>query len=182
MIVPLFLDSLHCQFSVFWYPNYISVSKFIRYPICILGLPSGSMGKESACYAGNTGNMGLTPGSGRSPGGRHDNPLQYSCLEKPIILAWRIPWTERSLALADSALLYVLFSLPAGWPGLVPIVTTGLQEWKLEISLDIYANYLSKLPLLANYFGQSKPWSQYRFKEQEKGSTFCWVEQKMVQN
>ena len=28
-------------------------------------------------------NMGLIPGSGRSPGGRHGNPLQYSCLENP---------------------------------------------------------------------------------------------------
>ena len=25
-----------------------------------------------------------TPGSGRSPGGGHDNPLQYSCLENPM--------------------------------------------------------------------------------------------------
>ena len=27
--------------------------------------------------------VGLTPGSGRSPGGWHGNPLQYSCLENP---------------------------------------------------------------------------------------------------
>ena len=27
---------------------------------------------------------GLIPGSGRSPGGGHGNPLQYSCLEKPM--------------------------------------------------------------------------------------------------
>ena len=27
---------------------------------------------------------GLIPGSGRSPGGAHDNPLQYSCLENPM--------------------------------------------------------------------------------------------------
>ena len=26
---------------------------------------------------------GLIPGSGRSPGGEHGNPLQYSCLENP---------------------------------------------------------------------------------------------------
>ena len=35
----------------------------------------------------NTGNMrdtGLIPGWGRSPGGGHDNPLQYSCLENPM--------------------------------------------------------------------------------------------------
>ena len=28
--------------------------------------------------------VGSIPGSGRSPGGRHDNPFQYSCLEKPM--------------------------------------------------------------------------------------------------
>ena len=28
--------------------------------------------------------MGLIPGSGRSPGGGHDNPLQYSCMENPM--------------------------------------------------------------------------------------------------
>ena len=34
--------------------------------------------------------MGLTPGSGRSPGGGHGNPLQYPCLEDPIDRgAWR---------------------------------------------------------------------------------------------
>ena len=27
--------------------------------------------------------VGSIPGSGRSPGGGHDNPLQYSCLENP---------------------------------------------------------------------------------------------------
>ena len=27
---------------------------------------------------------GLKPGPGRSPGGGHDNPLQYSCLENPV--------------------------------------------------------------------------------------------------
>ena len=31
--------------------------------------------------AGNARDMGSTPGSGRSPGVVHDNPLQYSCLE-----------------------------------------------------------------------------------------------------
>ena len=35
--------------------------------------------KKSACN-GDTGDVGLIPGSGRSPGGGNDNPLQYSCL------------------------------------------------------------------------------------------------------
>ena len=41
-------------------------------------------GKESACSAGNARDMGLIPRSGRSPGGRHGNPPQYSCLGKPL--------------------------------------------------------------------------------------------------
>ena len=47
------------------------------------GLPRWLSSEESTYNAGNTGDMGLVPGSGRSPGGRHDNPLQYSCLENP---------------------------------------------------------------------------------------------------
>ena len=43
-------------------------------------LPS-SVGKESAC---NTGDLGLIPGSGRSPGEGNGNPLQYSCLENSM--------------------------------------------------------------------------------------------------
>ena len=39
--------------------------------------------KESTCISGATGDMGLIPVSGRSPGGGHGNPLQYSCLENP---------------------------------------------------------------------------------------------------
>ena len=42
--------------------------------------PGGSDGKEPTC---NAGDLGLTPGLGRSPGGGHGNPLQYSCLENP---------------------------------------------------------------------------------------------------
>ena len=37
------------------------------------------MGKESACSAGDAGNMGLTPGLGGSPGIGNGDPLQYSC-------------------------------------------------------------------------------------------------------
>ena len=55
------------------------------------GFPGGSAGKEPACSAGD---MGLIPGSGRSPGGgqaTHSN-----------ILAWRIPWTGEAGELHSS--------------------------------------------------------------------------------
>ena len=42
------------------------------------------MGKESACNSGDAGDVGSVSRSGRSPGGRHSNALQYSCLENPM--------------------------------------------------------------------------------------------------
>ena len=47
----------------------------------IFGFPGGSDGRESAC---NAGDLGLIPGSGKSPGEGNGNPLQYSCLENPM--------------------------------------------------------------------------------------------------
>ena len=38
------------------------------------------MVKNLLAKAGDIGDMGSTPGSGRAPGGRNGNPLQYSCL------------------------------------------------------------------------------------------------------
>ena len=39
------------------------------------------MVKNLPANAGDIRDADSVPGSGRSPGGRHDNPLQYSCLE-----------------------------------------------------------------------------------------------------
>ena len=62
----------------------------------IMGFPGGSDGKESAC---NAGDLGSIPGLGRSPGGGHDNPIQYSCLENPQgqrSLVGYCPWDCKS--------------------------------------------------------------------------------------
>ena len=56
------------------------------------------MGKESVCDARGAGNVGLIPELGRSPGGGHGNPLQYSCLENPQgqrRLAGYSPWGRK---------------------------------------------------------------------------------------
>ena len=45
------------------------------------GLPGGSVEKNPLA---NAGDVGSTPGPGRSPGEGHGNPLQYSCLENPM--------------------------------------------------------------------------------------------------
>ena len=40
--------------------------------------------KNFPASAGDLTDVGLIPGSGRSPGGGHGNPLQYTCLENPM--------------------------------------------------------------------------------------------------
>ena len=61
----------------------------------VRGFPGGSDGKVSAC---NTGDTGLIPGLGRSPGEGNGNSLQYSYLEKSH--GWRSllgysPWGRK---------------------------------------------------------------------------------------
>ena len=47
------------------------------------------MVKNPPAKAGDIRNEGSIPGSGRSPGGGPGNPLQYSCLENPMVReAW----------------------------------------------------------------------------------------------
>ena len=70
-----------------WYSENINNS-FQKYPKpsifyqtiepLLWGFPYSSVGKESAC---NAGDLGLIPGLGRPPGEGNGNPLQYSCLE-----------------------------------------------------------------------------------------------------
>ena len=49
-----------------------------------MGLPGGSVVKNPPANAGDTGDSGLIPGSGRSPGEGNGNTLQYSCLGNPM--------------------------------------------------------------------------------------------------
>ena len=70
--------------------------KFVKVSaLSSLGFLGDSDSKESACKAGG---LGLIPGLGRSPGGGHGNPLQYSCLENPHgqrSLAGYSPWGHK---------------------------------------------------------------------------------------
>jgi len=59
-------------------------------PAC-QGLPRWLRGKESACNAGDAGNVDLIPEWERSSGRGNGNPLQYSCLENPMGRgAWQV--------------------------------------------------------------------------------------------
>ena len=59
-------------------------SQFVHQVVGLLdhmSFPCSSVGKESAC---NAGDLGSIPGLGRFPGEGNGNPLQYSCLENPM--------------------------------------------------------------------------------------------------
>ena len=52
-------------------------------------LPDGSVVKNSLA---NAGNLGMLPGSGRSPGEGNGNQFEYSCLGNPMDRgAWQTP-------------------------------------------------------------------------------------------
>ena len=82
---PAVNDSAYCS---------ISLSTFGVISVWILAFVAGtdgSVGKESICNAGDARDVGSILGSGRSPGGVHGNPLQYSCRESLMDRgAWRI--------------------------------------------------------------------------------------------
>ena len=65
--------------------NYLFISIIVN-KYCSGRLPWWLSSKESACNTGDAGDSDSIPGSVRSPGGGHGNPLQYSC--------WKMPWTE----------------------------------------------------------------------------------------
>ena len=49
-----------------------------------MGIPGGTMVKNSPAKAGDAGDTGSIPGSGRYPREGNDNPFQYSCLGNPM--------------------------------------------------------------------------------------------------
>ena len=55
--------------------------------------------KNPPANAGDTGDMVFIPGSGRCPGGRSGNPLQYSCLGNPM---GRRAWQPTAQGLKES--------------------------------------------------------------------------------
>ena len=72
---------LHCRRP--WFNSWVQKIPWKRDGLptpVFMDFPGGSVNKESAC---NGGNLGSIPGLGRSHGGGHGNPLQYSCLENP---------------------------------------------------------------------------------------------------
>ena len=80
--------------------SYVNVISLSRIFYCTI-LKGGASGKKPTCQCRRYKSLGLIPRSGRSPGGGHGNPLQYSCLENPMDRgAWGA--TVRGVAKSDT--------------------------------------------------------------------------------
>ena len=90
------------------------------------GFPGGSDGKASAC---NAGNLGLIPGSGRSPGEGNGNPLQYSCLENPMDRGTLVGYSSWGLKELDmTKRLHFLFFLSSGSSTMLSAMLTPILK------------------------------------------------------
>ena len=128
----------------------------------LTGFPSDSDCKESTC---NAGDLGSIPVLGRSPGGGHDNPLQYSCLGNPMDRgAWQttVPRVAKSQTrLSDYALSpsTVLWYFKANSKGTQPIiyVYSILNSPPIQAATKHWAEFhvLSSRSLLVIHFKYS---------------------------
>ena len=93
--------TLLCTGLCCWFFPHVSwqQKKKKNHTIYYEGFPGGASGKELPANAGDIRDMGSIPGSGRSPGGGHGNPLQYSCLENPMErrLMGYSPWVQQTV-------------------------------------------------------------------------------------
>ena len=101
-----------------WQPLVRKDTDFCSLTRYLKGFPCSSAGKESAC---NLGDLGLTPGLGRSPGERKGYPLQYSGLENSM------DWIVRGVAKSQTRLSDFHFTSNNS-PGLWGF--PGTQPWR----------------------------------------------------
>ena len=104
---------------------------------CLLGFPDSSVGKESAC---NAGDPSLIPGLGRSPGEGKRYPLQYSGLENSM------DCIVHGVAKSQTRLsdFHFHFTNPK-WIWIFFI-------WRLYLSSWIICSYISPIPILLLVF------------------------------
>ena len=121
-----------------------------------MGFPGGSDAKESTC---NTGNLGSIPELGKSLGGGHGYPIQYSCLENPHgqrSLAGYSPAAAKSLQ-SCLTLCDPIDGSPSG--SLIPgILQARTPEW-VAISFSNVWKWNVKVKLLSHVRLLATPWT-----------------------
>ena len=122
-----------------------------------MGFPGGSDGKESACSVGG---LGSIPQSGRSPGGRNGNLLQYTCLENSMDLwAWQatVHGVAKSRTRLSDLTNWLILSrpfqsppLPSSRGSLVSLCSLPLEQYHPHMQGCWCFSHLSWLHLVAH--------------------------------
>ena len=74
-----------------------------------MGFPGGAVVKNPPANAGDAGNLGSVPRLGRSHGGGHGNPIQYSSLKNPMDRrTWRATVDQVAVYVSDHNCIYFL--------------------------------------------------------------------------
>ena len=115
------------------------------------------MVKNPPANAGDIRDVGLTPGSQRSPGGGPGNPLQYSCLENPRDSgAW---WAALYGVAQTWTRLKQLSSSSSSSSSMVyPVVINGCEGWTIKKAAAA-AKLLQSCPTLCDPIDGSPPGS-----------------------
>ena len=139
------------------------MTEFLSIYIPLLGFPDGSDGKESAC---NGGDLGSIPGSGRSLGGGHGNPLEFSCPENSH--GWRSlagynSWGCKELDMTERLSTHTYTYIPYPFENLIQIDFLP-EKVHTQIMYKIFL-YNSRVPgLLKAYLWTDWEFIDYRIR------------------
>ena len=113
--------------------------------------------KNPLANSGDAGDMGLIPGSERSPGGGHSNPLQHSCLENPYgqrSLVGYSPWGCKELDMTEHARVHGNSVFPLlRTTCLATFYITTSSAWGFQFFPHFYQHLLSDF---YSHFGEYK--------------------------
>ena len=149
----------------------------------------GSDGKESACKAGD---LGLIPGSGRSPEEGNYNPLQYSCLENSIDReTWQGPVhgvAKSQTPLSDYHfsvfIFFFLKALPNDGKSTLIIIFLPLWCWIIRMCVCSFASDSLQLhgqAALSMGFPRQEYWRWVAISF-SRGSSYCTISEIVVLN
>ena len=134
-----------------------------------LGFPESTVVKNLPANAGDVGDVGLIPGSGRSPRVRNGNPHQYSCLENSMYRgAWWVTIhgpAKRWMRLSTHRMQSLQMGSWENWqkPTKVKILASNRfleyqstePSWKRKIKFHMVPSFLNSDPLVIDHFSSS---------------------------
>ena len=124
--------------------------------------------KNLPANAGDVRDMGWIPGLGRSPGGGHGNPLQYSCLKNPVDRgAWQATVdgvTKSQTQLSD----WTAATTP-------PLCMSSVSETQVNVSL-FYFSWFGKLAVLGDSI-----WWDLNTSQGERIASYPWCREHTLQ-